>query len=297
MTHTPKFKAVDCTNEAEMNCLGAKLLQHHSLSEGVDMIHYYHLPVELPNSASQQHLILINTQVSPDAYIEQVRERKSQKAKMKLEDIIILPAQIEASGRWNRPYSYLALCLSTTALEQKVGDLIGEYSMELLPQFALCDPLIYSVAIALQQELLNPGFSGQLYLDSLLTTLYTHLLRHYSTFTQPITFENRSLTSARLQQAIDYIHDHLERDLTLDEIAKIINITPNHFANLFKRHKGIPPHQYVVQQRVEKAKSLLWKTDSTIVSIALEVGFCSQSHLTRYFKRLTGVTPKQFRES
>ena len=167
--------------------------------------------------------------------------------------------------------------------------------MELLPQFALYDRLIYSVALALQQELSNPGFSGQLYLDSLLTTLYIHLLRHYSTFTQPITFEDRSLTPARLQQAIDYIHAHLDRDLTLDEIARVVSITPNHFANLFKNATGIPPHKYVLQQRVEKAKSLLLKKDLKIADIALEVGFCSQSHLTKLFKSRTGVTPRQFR--
>jgi AraC family transcriptional regulator len=296
MTPAPEFKSVDCTNEAEMNCFGAKLLQHRSLSQGVDLLHYDHSPAELPKTASQQHLILINTKVSPDTYIEQVREGKSQKAEMKLEDIIILPAQIEASARWNRSYSYLALCLSPTALEQKVGDLIKGYSMELLPQFALCDPLIYSVVLALQQELSNPGFSGQLYLDSLLTTLDTHLLRHYST-TQFITSKNRSLTPIQLQQAIAYIRAHLERDLSLDEIARVINISPSYFANLFKDATGISPYQYVIQQRVEKAKSLLLKTDLTIADIALQVGFCNQSHLTRRFKRLTGETPKKFRRS
>ena len=168
--------------------------------------------------------------------------------------------------------------------------------MELLPQFALCDPLIYSVVLALQQELSNPGFSGQLYLDSLLTTLYTHLLWHYST-TQFITSKNRSLTPIQLQQAIAYIRAHLERDLSLDEIARVINISPSYFANLFKDATGIPPYQYVIQQRVEKAKSLLLKTDLTIADIALQVGFCNQSHLTRRFKRLTGETPKKFRRS
>ena len=214
MTPAPKFKSVDCTNEAEMNCFGAKLLQHHSLSKGVDLLHYYHSPAELPKTASQQHLILINTKVFPDTYIEQVREGKSQKAQMKLEDIIILPAQIEASARWNRGYSYLALCLSPTALEQKVGDLIKGYSMELLPQFALCDRLMSNIALNLQQELLNPGFYGQLYLDSLLRTLYTHLLRDYST-KEPIQVLPGNLSLNTLNRVKEYIEAHLAEDLSL----------------------------------------------------------------------------------
>ncbi|MEP0914499.1 helix-turn-helix transcriptional regulator [Leptolyngbya sp. GB1-A1] len=58
---------------------------------------------------------------------------------------------------------------------------------------------------------------------------------------------------------------------------------------------GIPPHQYVIQQRVEKAKLMLKKMDIAIADIALQVGFSSQSHLTQHFKRSTRMTPKQIR--
>ena len=126
-------------------------------------------------------------------------------------------------------------------------------------------------------------------------TSLIHLLRHYSTYTQPITSENRNLSDTRLQQAIDYIHAHLDRDLSLVEIARVINISPTYFASLFKRATGVTLHKYVVQQRVEKAKSLLLKTDLAIADIALQVGFSNQSHLTRHFKCLARITPKQFR--
>jgi AraC family transcriptional regulator len=125
--------------------------------------------------------------------------------------------------------------------------------------------------------------------------LVIHLLRNYSTFTQTITPENRSLTHAQLQQAIDYIHTHLDRDLSLVQIAGVINISPTYFASLFKRATGIPPHQYVINQRVERAKLLLTTTNLAIADIALQVGFSSQSHLTQQFKRLTRMTPKQVR--
>lgn len=109
--------------------------------------------------------------------------------------------------------------------------------------------------------------------------------------------QNKSLTRVQLQQAIDYIHTHLDRDLSLVEIAKVINISPTYFASLFKRAIGTSPHQYVIGQRVERAKLMLSKTDLAIADIALQVGFSSQSHLTQHLKRLTGVTPKQIRFS
>jgi AraC family transcriptional regulator len=144
-------------------------------------------------------------------------------------------------------------------------------------------------------ELNSGGMMGQLYVESLTQILVIHLLRHYLTITQTFRSERRSLTRTQLQQAIDYIHAHLERDLSLVELAKVINISPTYFATLFKGAMGISPHQYVIQQRVQRAKEMLKKTDLAIADIALQVGFSSQSHLTQQFKRLTGMTPKQIR--
>jgi AraC family transcriptional regulator len=81
------------------------------------------------------------------------------------------------------------------------------------------------------------------------------------------------------------------------QIAGAINLSPTYFASLFKRATGLSLHQYVIQQRVERAKLLLLTTDLTSTDIALQVGFSSQSHLTQHFKRLTRITPKQVRSS
>ena len=108
-----------------------------------------------------------------------------------------------------------------------------------------------------------------------------------------ITFKDRSLTHTQLQQAVDYINTHLDRDLSLVQIAGVIHLSPTYFASLFKRATGISPHQYVIRQRVERAKLLLSQTDLMIADIAVQVGFSSQSHLTQQFKRLTSMTPKQ----
>ncbi|WP_242050619.1 helix-turn-helix transcriptional regulator [Oculatella sp. FACHB-28] len=83
--------------------------------------------------------------------------------------------------------------------------------------------------------------------------------------------------------------------MSLAEVAGVINISPTYFASLFKQAMGISPHQYVIQQRVEKAKLMLKRTNLAIADIALQVGFSSQNHLTQQFKRITGMTPKQVR--
>jgi AraC family transcriptional regulator len=156
---------------------------------------------------------------------------------------------------------------------------------------------LQQIAMLLLAELHSDGIMGRLYVESLTQVLVIHLLRHYSTLTRTITSENRSLSHAQVQQAIDYIHTHLDRDLSLAELASVVNISPTYFASLFKCATGISPHQYVIGQRVERAKLMLSKTDLAIADIALQVGFSSQSHLTQQFKRLTGMTPKQVRAS
>ena len=212
---------------------------------------------------------------------------------MKLEDVIIVPAQLESSACWNQAHSYLALCFNPIVLEQKVNDMVKGYSVELLPQFALSDPLIHSAALALQQELSTPGFGGQLYKDSLLTTLSAHLLRHYC-IQKPIQILPSSLSQTTLNRVKDYIQAHLAEDLTLLQLATLAQVSPNYFATQFKQSMGITPHQYVIQQRIAKAKKLILTRKGTLAEIADCVGFADRSHFTRHFKRLTGVTPKQF---
>ncbi len=109
--------------------------------------------------------------------------------------------------------------------------------------FSKRDLRLQQIAMLFMAELKSDGIMGQLYAESLSQVLVIHLLRHYSTFTHSITSENRSLTRTQLQQAIDYIHTHLDRDLSLVEIAGIVNISPTYLASLFKRATGISPHQ------------------------------------------------------
>ncbi|RUS93635.1 hypothetical protein DSM106972_095760 [Dulcicalothrix desertica PCC 7102] len=164
-----------------------------------------------------------------------------------------------------------------------------------MSDFVKHDLCAKNIAMLLYSELESGEVMGKLYVESLTQVLVIHLLRHYSTKAQIISSDNKTLTGAQLQQALDYIHTHLDEDLSLVQIAEVVNISPTYFASLFKGTTGNSPHQYVIQQRVERAKMLLSKTDLAISDIALQVGFSSQSHLTQQFKRFTGMTPKQVR--
>src|SRR6185436_19413981 len=98
----------------------------------------------------------------------------------------------------------------------------------------------------------------------------------------------------QLDRAVEYLQAHLGEDISLREIAAEAGLSPYHFARLFKESTSLTPHQYLIRCRVERGKGLLQVADNSIGDVALQVGFCDQSHFSAHFKRVYGVTPREF---
>lgn len=209
-------------------------------------------------------------------------------------DIAIIPADISHRCNWNTSVQFMVLAIEPVLLKQVGSDWVNSDRIELIPRFmTVQDALIQGIFSTLKAELETGGFSGTLLVDSLKTALAIHLLRNYCT-TVPKSSYGDSLPSAKLTLVTDYINAHLHEELKLTEIAAIAQISPYHFLRLFKQSIGVTPHKYILHSRIDKAKYLLQSSDLSIADIALRVGFCDQSHLTRCFKRILGLTPKQF---
>ncbi|MDV2993049.1 MAG: HTH-type transcriptional activator RhaR [Chroococcidiopsis sp. SAG 2025] len=168
-------------------------------------------------------------------------------------------------------------------------------NVEIIPQFKLRDPLIQQIGLALKSELELEGLSDRLYAESMANALAVHLLKRYSLRKYKVHERVVGLSKLEIKQVIDYIHDNLEQNLTLLEIAAVIQTSPYHFARLFKKSLGITPHQYVISKRIERAKQLLEEHNS-IVRVAEKVGFQSQSHFTKMFRKYTGMTPQTYKK-
>jgi AraC family transcriptional regulator len=183
--------------------------------------------------------------------------------------------------------------LAKTALEL---DCLNSDRLELQPISLQADPTLQALALQFKQEIHNNALGGECYSESLANLLNIHLLRHYCTSNPILRPHNGGLSSRQLQQTIDYIQAHLDAKLSLDTLATELNLSVYHFCKLFTRSMGIPPYKYILQQRVERAKQLLNRSPRSISDIALDCGFANQSHLNRHFTRLTGITPKKYRD-
>jgi len=113
----------------------------------------------------------------------------------------------------------------------------------------------------------------------------------------PMSETSLSPSRRRPGQGIDgvlaYIHRHLAEQLPLEGLAAMAGLSMCRFATVFRQRVGVPPHRYICIQRVHQAQALL-RGGMLPALVACETGFYDQSHLSRHFKSLCGMTPKQY---
>ena len=131
--------------------------------------------------------------------------------------------------------------------------------------------------------------------DALSTVLAVQILRYYVDPSAMELSPSSGLSRERLQRVRDYIEAHLDDRLTLTDLSGVACLSRYHFSRSFKLALGIGPQRYVVQRRLERAKTLMRRTNRSLAWIAQEAGFADQSHLTSVFRRETGMTPGRFR--
>jgi AraC family transcriptional regulator len=184
--------------------------------------------------------------------------------------------------------------LLAEAAEQAFG--IGSNNIEIRDEVTQFDGELLSLARLLREEAASGYPAGSAYYDNLVHTLAVNLVRHHSNQTVFGTREPGKLSRAVLARVDEYIRAHLDEPIGLEDLSRIANVSKYHFSRTFKRSTGHSPHEYIIITRVTRAKQLLLEAKrerTTLSDIATRVGFYDQSHFTRHFRRLLGITPAQ----
>lgn len=210
-------------------------------------------------------------------------------------EILIIPAGVSYWSFWQQEAEFSLLGISPQFLEQVAQESVNANRIELMPKLVVTDPLIQQIALALQSDLLAEQPIGHLFGDSLATALAAQLLQHHSVWKAQLSSDRGGLPNYRLNQAIEFIEAHLDQSFTLAQLADALGMSLYHFCRQFKQSTGVAPYQYITRRRIEQAKQLLLHSQLSITDIALQVGFATPSAFTRLFHRITGTTPKDYR--
>ena len=248
----------------------------------------------MPEIYTPWHIITFVCNAPTTPKVVRYSRTKQWQDELRLGDVVIIPATVGYGVEWDTDIEALTLVLEPPDFATAIDEAQDPSQVEVIPQFSQTDPLLYQLGLGLK-GLLEIGEANRLYAETLTHTLMVHVLQHYTTRVAKPQFYRDGLPKVKLQLVLDYIQGHLDRDLGLKELANLLQLSPHYFSHLFKQSVGTPPHQYVIQQRVERAKQLLKRKDMTIGEVAYKVGFANQAHLNRHFKRLVGVTPGVFR--
>lgn len=211
--------------------------------------------------------------------------------------IAVIPANVShRAASLNHQIDFITLSLGQHLLNQVAQDWASPDVFHPIPHTAhLEDPLIMGIGLALKAEMESGYLGGRLYEESLATAAATHLLRRYCDRKPKIKSYSNGLPSGKLRSALDYIQDNLSTNLSLEAIANHVGMSQYYFCSLFKQSVGTSPWQYVIEQRILKAKQLLRISEISLSEIALLCGFANQNHLSRHFRKLVGTTPKAYR--
>jgi len=249
-------------------------------------------PNELDFPGCDYHLLCLLLSEGNQQKMTRIGEQKSEKSQHK-GDFWICSAKTPGLWAWNSTDESLMFVIDPGLLSQIAEEISeGDSSrVELINAISARDSQIEAIAHLFQTELDGGGMGETLYTESLMQVLIIHLLRHYCTLQPTVHPTVEKLPSPRLQSVLDYIHSYLDQSLHLAELAAVAGMSQYHFCRLFKQSFGIAPYQYVLQQRMEKAKELLHQGKYTIAEISLLVGCTDQSRFAKHFKRHFGVTP------
>jgi AraC family transcriptional regulator len=195
-------------------------------------------------------------------------------------------------GLMNVPHLQVGISDAALVAASRKSD--GE--VELRPHRKFADSRLGALVTAVHAEMVAGFPNGRLFLDSVEQAMAVALVSGYAVRQRPAQPSRGGLGPARLRRIKELVDAKLESDLSLDEMAQSVGLSTAHFARVFRKSTGETPHQFVLRQRLERAKAMLRTPDARILDVAVACGFKTQQHFAQVFRDLCGVSPTYYRQ-
>lgn len=188
----------------------------------------------------------------------------------------------------------LLLCISDAALRAAREGIVG--TVELGHWCKMVDVRLGALVKAVNAERISGFSSGRLFLDSIEQAIAAALVDAYAGQSRSARPLRGGLGPARLRRVKELVHAKMEDELTLIEMAQSVELSPAHFSRMFHKSTGESPHQFVLRQRIERAKEMLRAAETRALDVAVACGFKTQQHFARVFRRVCGASPTKYRQ-
>jgi AraC family transcriptional regulator len=209
--------------------------------------------------------------------------------------LVFIPAGHEYYG-WQKPRELLrSIAISFDPKSPLLSSDLKFDSTDFHPRLFFLDDMLWMAAMALKAQIEHPSGEPDSYGEALATVIAHRLLQTQRSQSGQELGTNRGLSPRDKATLIDYINAGLHESLSLNSMAETVKLSPFHFSRLFKQSFGEPPHRYLTQKRIERAKQLLANSEQSVAEIAYSVGFGESSSFTAAFRKATGTTPARFR--
>ena len=183
------------------------------------------------------------------------------------------------------------IALDEMANEAGMRPVSGLYA----PNFGARDLVLFGLAQALAGAMEQRGDGTAMFSDCIAIAFFAHIVRAYGSSPDAGRNARGGLASWQLRRARDFINANLAHDPSIAEVANECGLSASYFCRAFKQATGVPPHQWLIKQRVERAKELLRDPSQQLADIAQLCGFVDQSHFTRVFSKTEGYSPGRWR--
>jgi AraC family transcriptional regulator len=211
--------------------------------------------------------------------------------------LAILPPDAETRWIFDQKGDIVLVYISRNLLDRAVeeGADRDPRLVEIIPRFLVRDLVLERSAHRLLKEIAEPRPESRLAAEALAQELVGHLINAHSNLAPLPPCRVCAVAPARLKRVQEFVHANLGKTVLLREMADAAGMSLFHFARGFRQATGRTPHQYVIEQRICAARTLLHDPTLPIAQVAKTIGF-RHSHLTAVFRRHMGMTPREFRD-
>jgi len=262
-------------------------------SSGAGIAHWKHDPLHDVVEPMSHHVIMAYNGVTQ--HMERRSGRSVASGTFRPGVVIIIPEG--SSSRWDipKPVDVVQLYLPHRTLQRVADEADSAAPVDLLERTAHPDPITSRLLLSAANVLEGNGALDTLFRQQLTNLLATRLLAAHTGSPTAIQPGPGGLAPKVLLRAIERLRSDSDTDVSLAALASDAGLSRFHFCRAFKESTGLSPHAWLRRHRLEQAMSMLRDRDASVVSVAAELGYGSQTAFAAAFRRLTGETPSDWR--